>query len=80
MPLTLGRTTGDKLVIGEGDDAVVIVFKALLRHKVVIEIYAPPRIKILRGELIGHERLDPGQRKDVVREETAKQRGRRATN
>lgn len=80
MPLKIGRTTGDKLIIGEGDDAVVIVFSALLRHKTIVEIYAPKRIKILRGELIGHERLNPGQRRIAVQEEAAKHRGKHAAH
>lgn len=76
MPLSIGRTTGDKLIIGEGDDTVVIEIKALLRHKVVLHIYAPTRIKIVRGELLGHARLEPSQRAEIVRAEAAKHRGK----
>lgn len=49
--LVLSRKVGEKIVIGEGEDQVVLVVVSINGNRIRLGIEAEDHIKILRGEL-----------------------------
>lgn len=49
--LVLSRKVGEEIVIGEGENRIVLVIVAINGNRVRLRIKAGDHIKILRGEL-----------------------------
>jgi carbon storage regulator CsrA len=53
--LSLSRNKEEEIVIGTGDDAIVIKIIAIRPDRVKIGVEAPPRISVWRSELLSHQ-------------------------
>ena len=59
--LVLSRKEGEQLII---DDNIVITVTRLGGHRVSLGIEAPPDVRVIRGELVTHDR--EGARREAV--------------
>ena len=53
--LRITRCAGEEIVLGEGDNEVVVVVETASGGRAQIRVVAPPYVRIMRAELLGKE-------------------------